>query len=325
MDRLRIFTWHVHGNYLYYLTQTPHEFYLPVGKVGIGYVGRAPGFPWSERVHEVPIDRIHTMSFDCILFQSAEQYLKDQYALFSNEQRQLPAIFLEHDPPQDHPTDSLHVVDDPFMHVVHVTHFNALMWNTQRTQVHVIEHGVVIPDNVRYSGDLGKGLVVINCLKARGRKLGSDLFEQVRSRIPLDLVGMESEELGGLGEITHEELPAFMSHYRFMFNPIRYTSLGLAVCEAMTIGLPIVGLATTEMATLENNISGYFSTNVETLIKRMHYLLDCPEAASQLSVSCRQKALNRFNIIRFAEDWNRMFQYVVGQGKRAQAFEPQFI
>ena len=24
--RLRILTWHVHGNYLYYLTQVPHEF-----------------------------------------------------------------------------------------------------------------------------------------------------------------------------------------------------------------------------------------------------------------------------------------------------------
>ena len=26
--RLRILTWHVHGNYLWYLTQVPHEFYL---------------------------------------------------------------------------------------------------------------------------------------------------------------------------------------------------------------------------------------------------------------------------------------------------------
>ena len=26
--RLRILTWHVHGNYLYYLTQVPHDFYL---------------------------------------------------------------------------------------------------------------------------------------------------------------------------------------------------------------------------------------------------------------------------------------------------------
>ena len=28
MRRLRILTWHVHGNYLYYLTQVPHDFYI---------------------------------------------------------------------------------------------------------------------------------------------------------------------------------------------------------------------------------------------------------------------------------------------------------
>ncbi|RPJ39612.1 MAG: glycosyltransferase family 1 protein, partial [Chloroflexi bacterium] len=28
--RKRVLTWHVHGNYLYYLTQAPHDFFLPV-------------------------------------------------------------------------------------------------------------------------------------------------------------------------------------------------------------------------------------------------------------------------------------------------------
>lgn len=27
-DKLRILTWHVHGNYLYYLSQVPHQFYV---------------------------------------------------------------------------------------------------------------------------------------------------------------------------------------------------------------------------------------------------------------------------------------------------------
>ena len=30
MRPLRVFTWHVHGNYLYYLSQANAEFYLPV-------------------------------------------------------------------------------------------------------------------------------------------------------------------------------------------------------------------------------------------------------------------------------------------------------
>jgi len=46
MRRLLILTWHIHGSYLYYLTQAGHEFYLPV-KPGRpeGYGGRLGGFP----------------------------------------------------------------------------------------------------------------------------------------------------------------------------------------------------------------------------------------------------------------------------------------
>src|SRR5690606_37535114 len=107
-----------------------------------------------------------------------------------------------------------------------------------------------VPPDARYSGELERGLVVVNGLTQRGRRLGADVFEQVRKALPLDLVGLDAEAAGGLGEIGHEELPRLMARYRFLFNPIRYTSLGLSVCEAMTVGMPIVALATTEMATV---------------------------------------------------------------------------
>ena len=68
-----------------------------------------------------------------------------------------------------------------------------------------------------------------------------------------------------------------MSRYRFFFNPIRYTSLGLAVCEAMMLGIPIIGLATTEMVTaVENGVSGYVGHRHRRLIERMRQLLADP-------------------------------------------------
>ncbi len=98
----------------------------------------------------------------------------------------------------------------------------------------------------------------MNNLARRGRRLGADVFERVRQEVPLDLVGMDATSLGGLGEVPPTELAAFEARYRFFFNPIRYTSLGLAVIEAMMLGMPIIGLATTEMATaIENGVSGY--------------------------------------------------------------------
>jgi hypothetical protein len=319
MKPLRIFTWHVHGNYLYYLTQTPHEFYLPVGKSGIGYAGAAPGFPWSTRVHDVPIEEVRRLDVDVILYQSRSHYLRDQYDILSDRQRRLPALFLEHDPPQEHPTNTRHVVDDPTMLLVHVTPFNELMWDNGHTPTTVIEHGVVVSDDVRYTGESAKGLVVVNGLRRRGRRLGADVFERVRHEVPLDLAGMESEELGGLGEISHEALPELMCRYRFLFNPIRYTSLGLSVCEAMALGVPIVGLATTEMATLgAQDRSAYVHTDIQRLIDRMRTLLSDPLEAQRLSLDTRREGRSRFNIARFIDDWNAALAAAVRRGRTAQ-------
>lgn len=306
---LRILTWHVHGSYLYYLVQSPHHFFLPV-KEGRpeGYGGRAGSFPWPANVHDVPAGEVKDLELDLILFQSRKNYLEDQYEILSEAQRALPRIFLEHDPPREHPTDTPHPVDDPHLLLVHVTHFNRLMWDSGRTPTRVIEHGVLAPAGVRYSGELERGIVVVNGMGWRGRRLGLDLFERLRTQVPLDLVGMGSDELGGLGEIPNLELAAFEARYRFFFNPIRYTSLGLAVCEAMLIGMPVIGLATTEMATVvENGVSGYVDTDPDRLAAHMQALLADPARARRLGEGARRRALERFNIERFIHDWDETF------------------
>lgn len=315
MRRLRILTWHVHGSYLHYLTQAPHDFYLPTKPDRPeGYGGRLPGFPWGDNVHDVSADEVRHLPFDCILFQSRRNYLQDQYEILSPEQRQLPRLFLEHDPPREHPTDTTHVVDDPNVLLVHVTHFNDLMWDSGSTPTCVIDHGVMVPDNVTYTGEIPKGIVVVNGLRSRGRRLGVDIFETVRRHVPLDLVGMGSESLGGLGEVSHADLPTFLSRYRFFFHPIRYTSLGLALCEAMMLGLPIVGLATTELPTVvENNVSGYVHTDLQWLIQHMQALINDPEKAISLSHNAQHYARQRFSIQRFVRDWNDVFELAIAR------------
>jgi hypothetical protein len=315
IDRpLRVLTWHIHGNYLFYLVQAKHEFFLPV-KAGRpeGYGGRAGTFAWPANVHDVPAEQVKDLEFDCILFQSHRNYLEDQYEILAEAQRQLPRVYLEHDPPRQNPTDTRHPVDDPNVLLVHVTHFNDLMWDSGRTPTRVIEHGVMIPEGIAYSGDIRKGIVVVNGLPKRGRRLGADIFERVRSQVPLDLVGMMSEDVGGLGEVDHNRLAEFESHYRFFFNPIRYTSLGLAVCEAMMVGLPIIGLATTEMVSVvENGVSGYVHTDTNALVSCMNELLNNPVEAKRLSSGAHRTALERFNIQRFSRDWHETLLQVCG-------------
>ncbi len=277
-----------------------------------GYGGRTPGFPWGDNVIDVPAEDVKNVDFDCILFQSKKNYLEDQYAILSEEQRALPKIYLEHDPPREVPTDTKHVVDNAEMLLVHVTHFNNLMWNNNSTPSKVIDHGVMVDEKVQYTGELNKGIVVINGIVKRGRRLGYDVFEKVRQKVPLDIVGMFSEDAGGLGEINNRQLSSFIAKYRFFFNPIRYTSLGLSVCEAMMTGVPVVGLATTEMAvTIKNDFSGYVHTDVDFLIDKMQMLLDNPGKAMELGRGAKQTAKERFNIERFKHDWIDTFAAAV--------------
>jgi hypothetical protein len=323
--RLKILTWHVHGSYLYYLTQVPHDFYL-LSKPGRpdGYLGRFGHFPFGDNVRDLPVSALASQSFDCVLFQRRDHYLKDQHELLTEEQRRLPQIYLEHDPPWKDPTEERHFVQDERALIVHVTPYNALMWDNGRTPVRVVEHGVVAP-SVRYTGRLPKGIVVVNHLARRGRRVGYDVFQAARRQVPLDLVGMAAEEAGGLREVRHDLLPVFEAQYRFFFNPIRYTSLGLAVIEAMMSGMPVIGLATTEMATaIQNGVSGYVDTSVEKLVGHMQRLLRDPEEARALGEGARRAALARFGIDRFVGDWLETFDFATGRAaaSRAPDLEP---
>jgi hypothetical protein len=305
-------TWHVHGNYLLYLSQAGVDFFLPV-KPGRreGYGGRGDTFPFGDNVRDVPANAVRDLEIDCVLYQTRRNYEEDRDELLSESQKRLPRIYLEHDPPLESATQTRHWFDDPGGLLVHVTPFNALMWDSGRTPTRVIDHGVLVPEGVRYSGELARGIVVINHLRTRGRRTGADVFERLRGEVPLDLVGMDAESMGGLGEVFPPDLPAFEARYRFFFNPTRFTSLNLAVIEAMTIGLPVVGLATTELVTVvENGVSGFIDTDPGRLVGPMRTLLADPAEARRLGENARRRALERFDIRRFARDWEETFSLV---------------
>ena len=314
---ITVFTWHIHGSYLYYLSQGDYRIYIPTANNNQeGYYGKGHTFPFGENVIEVPAEEVRNLKFDCILFQTNRNWLVDQYEILSEEQRRLPRIYLEHDPPAHHPTDSKHVVNDPDVIIVHVSNFNKLMWNNPNSQIiKVIDHGVVQPD-ANYTGELEKGIVVVNNLHQRGRRLGADIFTEVSKKIPLDLVGMGTKEFGGLGEVLHPDLPEFISHYRFFFNPIRYTSLGLAMIEAMMIGVPVVGLATAEYATvIKDYETGFMNTDIDFLIHKMELLLINKRWATSIGMNGKRYAEERFNIDRFTNEWKDIFELAIAKNE----------
>ncbi len=307
---LNVLTWHVHGSYMQSLAAVPVRWVLPYEEGRPGYGGRSAGFRWSSNVVEVPVHELPSCSFDAVVYQHLDHYQRDRAALLTSRQRESPAVYIEHDPPRASPTDCVHPVDDGRTTVVHVTHYNQLMWDTRNPSV-VIEHGVPMPD--RPAGLEGRaGIVLVNHLARRGRRLGADVFEQARQRLPLDLIGMGAEELGGLGEVPPGDVVATVSGYRFMFSPIRHTSLGLGILEAMAAGVPVIGLATSELATvIRNGVNGFVHTDVEQVYATGAELLEDRALALRLGAAARCTIADRFGLSRFVDDWCRVLDSIV--------------
>jgi glycosyltransferase involved in cell wall biosynthesis len=89
----------------------------------------------------------------------------------------------------------------------------------------------------------------------------------------------------------------------------------LSVVEAMSIGMPIVALSTTELPeVIENGVNGFISNNVDYLIECMQLLLDDFDLASQLGKEARATAEEKFSIGRFTRDWERAFSAAIELG-----------
>ena len=309
MSRLRVLVWHIHGSYLNALARVDHDWFLPT-KPGRpeGYGGRGRTFDLPETVVEIPAERVCELDLDLVVYQSPKNLLEDGPEILSEAQRRLPRVFLEHNTPKPDAVNTCHPFADPEGLLVHVTRYNRLMWDNGDTPTATVEHSVAISPGARASFELPRGIVVVNGPRKRPRIAGYDLFLAARERVPLDIVGMETDALGGHGDVPYRDLHHLVGRYRFLYSPMRYTSLPLAVIEAMTLGLPVVALATTELPTvIENGVTGFVSNDPDELVERMLLLLADEELARRLGDNARRVAEARFGLDRFRRDWNGAF------------------
>jgi Glycosyl transferases group 1 len=306
VGRLKVLIWHIHGSYLNALARVDHDWFLPV-KAGRpeGYGGRGATFDLPDTLREVPAEQVRDLDLDVVVLQSPKNLREDVPELLSPEQRRLPTIYLEHNVPRSDAVNTRHpFADEPGL-LVHVTAFNRLMWDNGHCPTRVIEHSVALDSRIVYDGTIPRGISVVNGMQGRPRIAGYDLFLQGRSRVPLDAVGMGTEAFGGLGDVPYRDLHRLTARYRFLFSPMRYTSLPLAVVEAMSIGIPVVALGTTALPeVIQDGVNGYVSTDLETLVDRMKALIADPDLARTLGQRARETARERFGMDRFRGDWD---------------------
>jgi hypothetical protein len=313
MHQLRILTWQAHGGYLRALSQLPHQFYLLTD----------PAMPCTDgshggNLHLLPAEQAHTAEFDCILFHQRDQYLEEQHRYLSATQRRLPRIYVEHDAPAGDHTGARHPVDDPDVLLVHVTSYNALMWDNGRQTVRVINHGVTPSADLDYSGERQCGVVLGNRLwsppdSASKHQPDSDIYQQLSRRIPLEVMPTYCPATLEHTHCVPLQLPASTVHYRFLFHPARSHALDPGVIAAMMSGIPVIGMASDDMAGLiQNGVSGYIETDLDKLVAHMQELLDNPHFAFALGRGAQRRARQRFGMPRFLADWNAALQSMTG-------------
>jgi hypothetical protein len=307
----RVFMWHVHGSYTTSLVHGAHTYYIPVlPDRGPDGRGRARTYPWPENAVEVTPEAARELDVDVIVLQRPHELELAHAWLGRVPGRDVPAIYLEHNAPQGRIAEMRHpVADRPELTIVHVTHFNDLFWDCGTTPTHVIEHGVVDP-GYRYSGELPRAAVAINEARRRGRVTGTDLLERFRAAITLDLFGIDAGALGGVDDPPQSLLHAEMPRRRVYLHPMRWTSLGLSLVEAMHLGMPVVALATTETVEAVPVGCGVISTDVERLCVALRTYAEDLEAARADGRRARAYALERYGLRKFLRAWDVLFTEV---------------
>jgi glycosyltransferase involved in cell wall biosynthesis len=305
---VRILIWHVHGSWTTAFVQGRHEYLVPVlpGRGPDGR-GRALTWDWPESVREVTPAQAAEADVDAVILQRPGELegLAEHWLGGRRPGRDLPAVYVEHNAPQGRIAEMRHpAADREDLLLVHVTHFNDLFWDAGATPTRVVEHGIVDPGE-RYGGELERGAVVVNEAGRRGRVTGTDLLARLARALPLDLFGMDAPALGGR-DVPQGELHAEMARRRLYVHPIRWTSLGLSLLEAMHMGMPVAALRTTEVAEAVPPEAGVLSTSVDALCAGMRRLAADPEEARERGRAGRAAALARYGLARFLGDWDRL-------------------
>jgi hypothetical protein len=316
---MNILIWHVHGAWTTAFVQGKHRYLLPTTPDRDPYgLGRAATYPWPENAVEVSPEELADAEVDVVVLQRPEEHALARRWL----RRRVPAVYVEHNTPKGDVPDTRHpMADRDDLLLVHVTHFNELFWDTGSTRTAVVEHGIPEPA-ASYTGELERIAIATNEPVRRWRVTGTDLMPRFAVVAPLDVYGMGVAGLpdrlrlpaGRLrvhDDPTQAAMHAALARRRVYAHLPRWTSLGLSLLEAMSIGMPVLALASTEAVAAVPADAGVLDTRVDTLVDAAEWLLRDLPAARRMGERARQAVRARYGVDRFLADWDRLLDAAV--------------
>jgi hypothetical protein len=320
---MRILVWHVHGSWMTAFVQGRHQYLVPVvpGRGPDGR-GRADTWRWPASVVEVSPQQLRSgeQRPDVVLLQRPEDGVLLERWSGLRAGIDVPAVHVEHNTPRGDVDEWRHpLADQTRIPIAHVTHFNAAMWDNGRAPVHVVEHGV-LDHGQTWTGEHPRLSMSVNEPVRRSRVAGMDLAAQVAEHVPVDVYGMQVDALeqhrpsfagGRHADLPQHELHARMADHRAYLHTYRWTSLGLSLLEAMTLGSPVLVLSATAAPEAVPPSAGVVSSDVGELVVAARRLVDDPEQADAMGSAARAHALKHFGLDRFLTDWDQLLEGVV--------------
>lgn len=316
-----VLAWHVHGSWMTSLVSGRHRYLLPLAPDG-GPDGRGRcGRDWPNAA-EIPLDLLRDVDVDLVVLQRPEELELCQRLLGRRPGRDVPAVFVEHNTPRPHPVDSVHPLggraDIP---IVHVTEFNRLMWDNGKAPSTVIEHGLADPGQ-QYVGDIPAAAAMINEPVRRWRTVGADLLGPLGDVVPIDVWGIGTERLNerthwhggvtGMGDLPSARLLPAVARRRVYLHTARWTSLGMALIEAMFLGMPVVAVAATMAPLVVPAEAGVVSADPAVLGQALTAFMADRSSAEIAGKAARTFAQNRFGLDRFLTEWDALIDSVCG-------------
>ncbi|WP_317441734.1 glycosyltransferase [Streptomyces collinus] len=318
---MNILVWHVHGSWLTAFVQGPHTYLVPVTEDrGPDGLGRARTWDWPATVRELTPAELRDHDIDLMVLQRPHEPELARRWTGRRPGADVPAVYVEHNSPDESPERQRHpLAGQSSIPVVHVTHFNRLMWDNGRAATEVVEHGIIDPGPL-WTGTERRAAVVVNEPVRRGRTTGTDLLPRFARSAPLDVFGMRTEGLPGHLDLPPErcrarDLPQYelhraMARCRLYLHPVRWTSLGLSLLEAMFLGMPVVALDTTEVREAVPEDAGVVSNRLDVLEDAVRTFLADAQHARRTGAAARAAAQARYGERRFLDDWERLIKEV---------------
>jgi Glycosyl transferases group 1 len=329
---MRILIWHVHGGYTDAFVRGDHEYLLPVDPhAGGGLLGR----DWPH-AREVATSALRETDIDLVVLQRPDEIELAEALTGRAPGRDLAAVYLEHNTPKPDATGSRHpLADRDDIPIVHVTHFNRVFWDNGVARTVVVEHGVPDPGPL-YTGELPRLGVVVNEPVRRWRVTGTDLLPLFSDLAPVDVFGMKADGIAdalgvpadritAAGDLSPADLRRELARRRVYLHPIRWTSLGLALLEAMHLGMPVIGLAATEAPRAVPPDAGLLSNDLDELARATRRLLADPAYARERGRRARAHVLAHYGLEPFLGNWNTVFADAVESHARRRRSRPPLL